>query len=273
MTQRLPALNQLLGGSTNQPQGRVWLVGAGPGDAELLTLKALRRLEDADVVVYDRLVSEEVLARIPAGTLALDVGKTPGFHGMKQQQIGELLIDLARSGRNVVRLKGGDPFIFGRGGEEMQQLQAANIVCEIVPGITAAVGCAAACGIPLTHREMAQSVRFITGHGKAGKPQIAWESLQDASQTLVFYMGLTWSAELSQQLCCHGRAADTPVAVIERGTRPDQRVLISTLAQLPATIAHHQPQSPALIIVGDVVTLYRAAEAQHNEKEALTAHG
>ncbi|GLR09520.1 uroporphyrinogen-III C-methyltransferase [Mixta theicola] len=257
MTQRLPALNKLLSGSVSQPQGSVWLVGAGPGDAGLLTLKALRLLGEADVVVYDRLVSEEVLALIPASTLALDAGKTPGFHGMKQHQISQLLVDLARSGRNVVRLKGGDPFIFGRGGEEMQQLQAAGIACQIVPGITAATGCAAACGIPLTHREMAQSVRFITGHGKEGKPQLAWESLQDASQTLVFYMGLTWSAELSLQLCRHGRAADTPVAVVERGTRHDQRVLIATLATLAATIAQYQPQSPSLIIVGEVVTLYR----------------
>lgn len=256
MTQRVPELAQLLSGNS-QKQGEVWLVGAGPGDAELLTLKALRLIEAADVVVYDRLVSEAVLALIPAATLALDVGKTPGFHGMKQYQISQLLVDLARSGRQVVRLKGGDPFIFGRGGEEMQQLQAAGIDCHIVPGITAATGCAAACGIPLTHREMAQSVRFITGHGKEGKPQLAWESLRDASQTLVFYMGLTWSAELSRQLCQHGRDAATPVAIVERGTRRDQRVLIATLATLEATIARHQPQSPSLIIVGEVVRLYR----------------
>ncbi|UQY45867.1 uroporphyrinogen-III C-methyltransferase [Erwinia sp. PK3-005] len=271
MTQRLPALNKLLSGDEGRPQGSVWLVGAGPGDVELLTLKALRLLGEADVVVYDRLVSEEVLALIPASTLALDVGKTPGFHGMKQQQISQLLVDLARSGRHVVRLKGGDPFIFGRGGEEMQALQAAGIVCEVVPGITAAIGCAAACGIPLTHREMAQSVRFITGHGKEGKPQLAWESLQDASQTLVFYMGLTWSAELSQQLCHHGRAADTPVAVVERGTRHDQRVLITTLAQLPTTVTRYQPQSPALIIVGEVVKLYRATETEENQAQAAIA--
>lgn len=270
MTQRISALNTLLSGSAGESQGCVWLVGAGPGDAELLTLKALRLIGAADVVVYDRLVSEEVLALIPAATLALDVGKTPGFHGMKQSQISQLLVDLARSGRNVVRLKGGDPFIFGRGGEEMQQLQAAGINCQIVPGITAATGCAAACGIPLTHRDMAQSVRFITGHGKEGKPQLAWESLQDARQTLVFYMGLTWSAELSRQLCLHGRAAETPVAVVERGTRCDQRVLIATLATLEATIAHYQPQSPSLIIVGEVVNLYRPAAADSAEATSKT---
>lgn len=270
MTQRISALNTLLSGSAGESQGCVWLVGAGPGDAELLTLKALRLIGAADVVVYDRLVSEEVLALIPAATLALDVGKTPGFHGMKQSQISQLLVDLARSGRNVVRLKGGDPFIFGRGGEEMQQLQAAGINCQIVPGITAATGCAAACGIPLTHRDMAQSVRFITGHGKEGKPQLAWESLQDARQTLVFYMGLTWSAELSRQLCLHGRAAETPVAVVERGTRRDQRVLIATLATLEATIAHYQPQSPSLIIVGEVVNLYRPAAADSAETTSKT---
>ncbi|MGD8106229.1 uroporphyrinogen-III C-methyltransferase [Pantoea sp. FN0302] len=273
MTQRLPALNRLLSGGINQAQGSVWLVGAGPGDAELLTLKALRLLGEADVVVYDRLVSEEVLALIPTDTLALDVGKTPGFHGMKQHQISQLLVDLARSGRKVVRLKGGDPFIFGRGGEEMQQLQAAGIACDVVPGITAATGCAAACGIPLTHRDMAQSVRFITGHGKEGKPHLAWESLQDASQTLVFYMGLTWGAELSSQLRQHGRAAGTPVAVIERGTRHDQRVLITTLAQLPMTITHYQPLSPSLIIVGEVVRLYRASQAAEAVPCATGASG
>ena len=271
MTQQLASLNSLLSGPAAPSQGCVWLVGAGPGDAELLTLKALRLIGAADVVVYDRLVSEEVLALIPAATLALDVGKTPGFHGMKQSQIGQLLVDLARSGRNVVRLKGGDPFIFGRGGEELQQLQAAGVTCQVVPGITAATGCAAACGIPLTHRDMAQSVRFITGHGKEGKPQLAWESLQDVRQTLVFYMGLTWSAELSRQLCRHGRAASTPVAIIERGTRPDQRVIIATLETLESAIAREQPQSPSLIIVGEVVKLCRAAAAEATMAQANLA--
>lgn len=276
MTQRLPALKQLLNGAhAPSGSGSVWLVGAGPGDPELLTLKALRLIEAADVVVYDRLVSEAILTLIPAATLALDVGKTPGFHGMTQRQISQLLVDLARSGRQAVRLKGGDPFIFGRGGEEMQWLQAAGVPCYIVPGITAATGCAAACGIPLTHRDYAQSVRFITGHGKAGRPQLTGAGWQDASQTLVFYMGLTWGAELSQQLRQHGRAAETPVAIVERGTRRDQRVLIATLATLEETLRRERPQSPALMIVGEVVSLYRheARQGEILQQEAQAQQG
>lgn len=185
---------------TSPATGRVWLVGAGPGDAELLTLKALRAIEQA--VVVDRLVSDEVLALIPPATLRIDAGKAPGRHGMKQQDINRLLVDLARAGHRVVRLKGGDPFIFGRGGEEMLALQHAGICCQVVPGITAAAGCAASTGIPLTHRDCAQSVQFITGHGKDGAP-----ALNDPRQTLVFYMGLTWSAQVSRGLVENGRAA------------------------------------------------------------------
>ena len=260
MTRTISALDKLLSAhaSGNQP-GAVWLVGAGPGDVELLTIKALRLIEQAQVVVYDRLVSAEILALAPAQALCIDVGKTPGFHAMSQEQINQLLVDLARAGMQVIRLKGGDPFIFGRGGEEMLCLQQAGIACHVVPGITAATGCAAATGIPLTHRTMAQSVRFITGHGRDGKPQLDWQSLQDARQTLVFYMGLTWSEALSQQLIAHGRAASTPVAIIERGTRPEQRVMITSLVELARCVAREQPQSPSLLIVGDVVSLYRPA--------------
>ncbi len=189
--------------------GAVWLVGAGPGDAELLTLKALRAIEQATVVV-DRLVSDEVLALIPSTTPCIDAGKAPGRHGMKQQDINRLLVDLACAGHRVVRLKGGDPFIFGRGGEEMLALQRAGISCRVVPGITAAAGCAASTGIPLTHRECAQSVQFITGHGKNGAPALDWDALRDPRQTLVFYMGLTWCAELSRGLMDNGRAAAYP---------------------------------------------------------------
>lgn len=258
-------------GGENVP-GSVWLVGAGPGAADLLTVRALRLIEQAQVVVYDRLVSAEVMALIPPEALCIDVGKTPGFHAMSQQQINQLLVDLARAGQQVLRLKGGDPFVFGRGGEEMQWLQQAGIACHIVPGITAATGCAAASGIPLTHRGLAQSVRFITGHHSSGKPEHDWRSLRDAQQTLVFYMGLTWCAELSAQLIAHGRDAATPVAIVERGTRADQRVLVTRLDRLAATVAEQQPQSPGLLIIGDVVGLYTAAQAaMHNAESAPCA--
>lgn len=274
MTAKIPSLDKLLmRGKPAGQQGAVWLVGAGPGAADLLTVRALRLIEQADVVVCDRLVSPEILALIPAGALSLDVGKTPGFHGMKQRQINQLLADLALAGRQVIRLKGGDPFIFGRGGEEMVWLQQAGVTCHIVPGITAATGCAAASGIPLTHRDLAQSVRFITGHGRDGKPELDWQSLQDAHQTLVFYMGLTWCEALSEQLILHGRDAQTPVAIIERGTRDDQRTMITRLDRLAQTVADRQPQSPSLLIVGDVVSLYQPEENRFTGKMACQRGG
>ncbi len=248
--------------------GTVWLVGAGPGDAELLTVKALRAMQQATVVVVDRLVSDEVVALIPPTALRIDVGKAPGRHGMKQQDINRLLVSLARAGHRVVRLKGGDPFIFGRGGEEMLALQHAGIACQVVPGITAAAGCAASTGIPLTHRHCAQSVQFITGHGKEGAPALDWAALRDPHQTLVFYMGLTWSAEVSRGLIENGRAAQTPVAIIENGTRVGQRVLLTTLGGLAQTIAREKPVSPSLLMVGEVVTLYqRGAGAPRHPDE------
>ncbi|AMG58429.1 uroporphyrinogen-III C-methyltransferase [Pantoea vagans] len=259
MTRAIDSLDKLLApvGVAKQ-QGAVWLVGAGPGDVELLTVKALRLLQRAEVVVYDRLVSEAVMAEVPESALCVDVGKQPGQHGLKQAQINQLLVDLARSGRNVIRLKGGDPFIFGRGGEEMVSLQQAGIRCEVVPGITAAVGCAAASGIPLTHRDCAQSLRLITGHGRSGEPQLDAAALSAVNQTLVFYMGLSWSASISAQLQAQGRDPETPVAIIENGTRPDQRVLITTLGGLAETVAQGKPVSPSLLVVGEVVRFYRA---------------
>ncbi|MCZ4058608.1 uroporphyrinogen-III C-methyltransferase [Pantoea sp. LMR881] len=260
MTLAIDALDKLLTPhGAASAQGRVWLVGAGPGDVELLTVKALRLLHGAEVVVYDRLVSEAVMAEVPESALCIDVGKRPGHHGLKQSQINQLLIDLAISGRNVVRLKGGDPFIFGRGGEEMVSLQQAGIVCDVVPGITAAVGCAAASGIPLTHRDCAQSLRFITGHGRSGEPRLEDASLAAANQTLVFYMGLRWSASISAQLQAQGREGTTPVAIIENGTRPEQRVIITTLAALATTVEKEQPVSPSLLMIGEVVRYYRSA--------------
>ncbi len=238
-------------------RGEVWLVGAGPGDVELLTLKALRVIQQADVVVYDRLVSDAVLALIPDNALQIDAGKSPCNHRLGQNEINLLLVDLALAGHRVVRLKGGDPFIFGRGGEEMAYCQQQGIVCHIVPGITAAMGCAAASGIPLTHRHLAQSVRFVTGHGTDGEPDVDWSVLAAARQTLVFYMGIATSPVLSQRLIAHGLPGSTPVAVIERGTQPQQRVLTSTLDALGEIIAQEHVESPALLIIGDVVGMYR----------------
>lgn len=259
MTLAVESLDKLLAPQgTLPPQGAVWLVGAGPGDVELLTVKALRLLHRAEVVVYDRLVSEAVMAEVPESALCIDVGKQPGQHGLKQEQINQLLIDLARNGRDVIRLKGGDPFVFGRGGEEMVSLQQAGVRCEVVPGITAAVGCAAASGIPLTHRDCAQSLRLITGHGRSGEPQLDAGALAADNQTLVFYMGLSWCASISAQLQAQGRAATTPVAIIENGTRPNQRVLITTLGGLVQKVEQEKPVSPSLLLVGDVVGYYRA---------------
>lgn len=241
--------------------GEVWLVGAGPGDVELLTLKALRVIRQADVVVYDRLVSAPVMALIPQDALRIDVGKAPGNHRLAQPQINQLLVDLAQSGKRVVRLKGGDPFIFGRGGEEMAHCQQHGVACHIVPGITAAMGCAAACGIPLTHRDLAQSVRFVTGQGSQGEEDIDWASLVAARQTLVFYMGLANSGMISQRLIANGLAASTPVAIIERGTQPQQRVTTGALGTLSMIIERDAIVTPALLIIGDVVSLYQRKAA------------
>ncbi|HGM4839428.1 TPA: uroporphyrinogen-III C-methyltransferase [Serratia marcescens] len=238
-------------------RGDVWLAGAGPGDTELLTLKALRVILQADVVVFDRLVSDAVLALAPDTALRIDVGKSPRNHRLEQHEINMLLVDLALTGHRVVRLKGGDPFIFGRGGEEMACCQQKGIVCNVVPGITAAMGCAAASGIPLTHRNLAQSVRFVTGHGPEGEPDVDWSVLAAARQTLVFYMGIANSPVISQRLIAHGLPGSTPVAVIERGTQPQQRVLVGTLDALGKIVAEEQVESPALVIIGEVVGMYR----------------
>ena len=251
MTFAIHSLNKLL--SNGDGQGRVWLVGAGPGDVELLTVKALRLLHQAEVVVYDRLVSEAVMAEVPTSALCIDVGKQPGRHGMKQGEINQLLADLARGGREVVRLKGGDPFIFGRGGEELAFLQQAQVRCEVVPGITAAVGCAAASNIPLTHRDCAQSLRLITGHGKLGEPQLADRAYGDPRETLVFYMGLSQAPHIQQQLMRHGMRGDMPAALIENGTSTRQRVVTGTLDRLSELA--QQVESPSLIIIGSVVSL------------------
>lgn len=236
--------------------GQVSLVGAGPGDVELLTLKALRRINEADVVLYDNLVGLEILKFVSANAQSYYVGKKAAQHALPQDEVNNWLIRLAQEGKRVVRLKGGDPFVFGRGGEELDALLTAGVSVEVVPGITAAVGCAAYAGIPLTHRDWAQSVTFATGHLKQGLKNLDWEALSRPAQTVVFYMGMTAASNISEALIAHGRQPDTPVAVIYHGTRPDQKVVIATLATLVAKIHAEGIKPPALMIIGEVVRLY-----------------
>ncbi len=236
-------------------RGQAWLVGAGPGDPGLLTLRALQVLGLADVIVHDRLVSDDVLDLARRDAERIAVGKAPGAASCAQEGINALLVELVRSGRRVCRLKGGDPFIFGRGGEEAAALAAAGLSCEIVPGITAAVGCAASAGIPLTHRDAAQSVVLITGHGKASVDRLDWASLARDRQTLAFYMAVRRFTALMQNLIRHGRPADTPIAIVENGTRPGQRVVTGRLGQLAVLAEAHRIASPAMLFVGEVAGL------------------
>ena len=247
-------LEQLLEKPQRQ-SGEVYVVGAGPGDPELLTLKALQLMQQADVVVYDYLVSPQIMELVRRDAERICVGKKAGDHSVPQQDTNQLLVDLALAGKKVCRLKGGDPFIFGRGGEEIQALLPHRIAFQVVPGVTAAAGCAAYAGIPLTHRDYAQSVQFITGHCRSDGSEPDWASMQSANQTLVIYMGLMKSAHIQQQLIAAGRSADTPVAIVENGSRSDQRVVTGSLQQLATLIEQHQLQSPALLIIGDVVKL------------------
>lgn len=233
--------------------GKVILVGAGPGDPDLLTVKALRLLQKADVVVHDRLVSEEILAEINPAAMTYFVGKQAGHHCVPQSGINQLLVDLALEGKQVIRLKGGDPFIFGRGGEEIEALLPHNIEFEVVPGITAASGCAAYAGIPLTHRDYTQGVQFITGHLKNDEQQLDWGTLGKAKHTLVFYMGLTQSAGIQDNLITNGMASDTPVAIIENGTTKKQQSFHGTLADL--SVLAKTAKSPSLIVIGHVTQL------------------
>ena len=237
--------------------GKVWLVGAGPGDPDLLTVKAARLIAAADAIVYDHLVGEGVRALFPAGGRQIYVGKKAARHTMKQEEINQLLVDLAGEGLAVVRLKGGDPFIFGRGGEELEILLAAGVPFEVVPGVTAAAGCAAYSGFPLTHREHAQSVTFVTGHLKDGSINLDWPSLARPGQTVVFYMGVGAVEQICRQMIDHGLPATTPAAIIRNGTLPEQQTLLATLATLPERIAASGIKPPALIVVGSVVDLHR----------------
>lgn len=233
-------------------RGRVVLVGAGPGDPGLLTLTALRHLQRADVIVHDRLVSAEVLDLARRDAERIEVGKTGGGHSVSQLEIHQILLAQAQAGRHVVRLKGGDPLIFARGGEELAVLQQAGIPFEVVPGITAAQGCAAYAGIPLTHRDLAQAVRLVTAHCQGSIDRLDWTALARGGETLVFYMALAQLGEIQLRLLAGGRSADTPFALIEQGTRSRQRVVDGTLGQLVITAAAAGVRSPALLIVGDV---------------------
>ncbi|MGJ8517925.1 uroporphyrinogen-III C-methyltransferase [Carnimonas bestiolae] len=237
-------------------RGRVSLVGAGPGDPELLTLKALTRLREAEVLIHDRLVSDEVLALAPPQVKRFYVGKARSQHSVPQEGINQALVDWARAGYRVVRLKGGDPFMFGRGGEELDELVDAGIEFEVVPGITAALGVAAYAGIPLTHRDYAQSVRFVTGHLKNGSVDLDWYTLASAGQTLVFYMGLGSLATIVEQLVAHGAQRSTPIALVEQGTTARQRVHCGTLDDIVTSVADVDIAPPTLIVVGEVVALH-----------------
>jgi len=252
--------------------GKVWLVGAGPGDADLLTVKALRAINSADIIFYDQLVSEEICALFPKNTPALYVGKVKNNHSIPQEDLNQLLVNQAQLGLNVCRIKGGDPFVFGRGGEELLELRKAGVEAEVVPGITSASGCSTYADIPLTHRGLSQGCTFVTGHAEKSL-DVNWSGLAQLNHTLVFYMGLTRSGEISEKLLAGGLAADTPVAIIENGCRKNQRDIISDVANFAEVVVREKVQSPALIIVGQVVKMKEQLQVEVwvNELQSMSA--
>ncbi|MFY0642289.1 MAG: uroporphyrinogen-III C-methyltransferase [Bermanella sp.] len=241
---------------TKRELGEVYLVGAGPGDPDLLTFKALRLMQQADVVLFDRLVSQPILDLCRRDAQMVNVGKARSEHLVPQEGINQLLVDYAKKGHRVLRLKGGDPFIFGRGGEEIQELTENGVPFQVVPGITAAAGCSSYAGIPLTHRDFAQSVRFVTGHLKNNTTDLPWSELAYANQTIVFYMGLMGLPIICSKLIEHGMPKGTPIALVQKGTTPDQKVVIATLETMVKTIENQKISAPTLIIVGNVVSLH-----------------
>ena len=236
--------------------GKVWLIGAGPGDPDLLTVKAARLIAQADALVYDHLVGEGIMDLARSDARLIYAGKEASKHTLPQGSINQLLVDLAREGLSVVRLKGGDPFIFGRGGEELETLVASDIPFEVIPGVTAAAGCPAYSGSPLTHRDHAQAPTFVTGHLKDGSVNLDWPALARPCHTIVFYMGIGAAAEICRQMISHGLPPTTPAAVVRNGTLPDQQTLLATLGTLPERINESEIKPPALIIVGSVVSLH-----------------
>jgi uroporphyrin-III C-methyltransferase/precorrin-2 dehydrogenase/sirohydrochlorin ferrochelatase len=252
-------MDQLVADASADPQyqGEVYLVGAGPGDPDLLTFRALRLMQKADVVVHDRLVSDAIMELVRRDAERIYAGKERANHAIPQENINQLLVRLAREGKRVLRLKGGDNFIFGRGGEEISELIDEGIPFQVVPGITAASGCTTYAGIPLTHRDFSQACIFVTGHLKDGSSDLNWEMLSHANQTVVFYMGLNNIQAICDHLKQYGRAAGTPAALIEKGTTPEQRVFIGNLDTLPALVHKNQVKAPTLIVVGEVVDLHR----------------
>ncbi|MCL1122914.1 uroporphyrinogen-III C-methyltransferase [Shewanella surugensis] len=239
----------------NQPKGKIWLVGAGPGDVELLTLKAYRILQMAEVVLYDALISQEIMSLLPNTAEKIAVGKRAGKHSVPQDEINQLLVSKGKTGKNVVRLKGGDPFVFGRGGEELQAIVAAGLAFEVIPGITAASGTSAYAGIPLTHRDYAQGVTFMTGHCQLKSRPIDWNTYANPNNTLVIYMGILNANLIKQGLIAAGRSADTPVAIVSKATTSEQRQFVGTLKELDRLAVDPELVMPALMIIGEVVQL------------------
>jgi uroporphyrin-III C-methyltransferase len=253
----------ILGGRGARAPGAVWLVGAGPGDPDLLTVKALKVLQGADVVVHDGLVSDEILALAPSGARRISVAKRKSRHSYSQDEINRMLVAFAQEGLTVVRLKGGDPFIFGRGGEELEAAREAGVECHVVPGVTAALAAAADAGAPLTHRGSAQAVTFVTGHAaKGGEPDLDWASLAKANHTVVIYMGLSMAAPIAARLMTAGRAGSTPALIVENASRSQERRIVTTLAGLADEAA--ALSGPALLIVGEAMALAQPSQAfQH----------